>query len=44
MSWIVITGLIVIASLACALGMCEWIVRRRRDNGHDGRDDTSAMG
>ena len=31
MSWISITLLFVAASLLCAFGGCEWLVRRRRD-------------
>ena len=30
MSWIVLTIAIVVAFFLCALGLCEWLVRRRQ--------------
>ena len=38
MSWIVITSVILIATFACAYGLCEWIARRRP------RGDDASMG
>jgi hypothetical protein len=38
MSWISITVIFVFACLLCALGACEWIVKRRVGDRRNDRD------
>ena len=38
MSWFSITLIIVVASFACAYGLCEWILLRRRNAQERDRD------
>lgn len=38
MSWLSLTIIFVLACLACAFGLCEWLIKRRRDANESDRD------